>query len=205
MTMIDLAQLNDLKGFMDDQETLRLYDLALEASARGPLLEIGSYCGRSAVIMGSACRKTGGVLFSVDHHRGSEEQQPDQAYFDPDLFDERQGRIDTFPFFRQALEKNGLEDTVVPIVCDSGIAGRMWSTPLALVFIDGGHSFEAALADFLTWSPHIVEKGFLVIHDIFFDPDKGGQAPRQVYEKAIETGKYDICEMTHTLGVLQQK
>jgi predicted O-methyltransferase YrrM len=202
--MIDLKILNTIKGFMDDDEAYRLYELSNQASKMGPLLEIGSYCGRSAAIIGSACQKNRGILYSIDHHIGSEEQQPGEEYFDPELYDQRTGGINTLPFFRESLKKTRLEDTVVPIVSTSLVAGKMWQTPLSMVFIDGGHSFEAAWNDFLTWSPHLLPDGYLVIHDIFLDPEKGGQAPRMVYEKAIATEVYTTLEMTKTLGVLRR-
>jgi predicted O-methyltransferase YrrM len=205
MTMIDIKILNTIKGFMDDAEAVRLCELADKASKMGPVLEIGSYCGRSAAIIGSACQKNRGILYSIDHHTGSEEQQPGEEYFDPDLFDKRTGGVNTLPFFRETLKRTNLEDTVIPIVSTSVVVGKMWQTPLSMVFIDGGHSFEAAWNDFLTWSPHIIKNGFLVIHDIFLDPAKGGQAPRQVYEKVIETEMYTTLAMTKTLGVLQRK
>lgn len=203
--LLDFEFLNTIKGFMDDDEALRLYDLSLAAARLGPVLEIGSYCGRSAAIIGSACKLKSGILFSIDHHTGSEEQQPGEQYFDPDLYDEKTLSVNTFPLFRQTLSRAGLEDTVVPIVCTSKTAGRMWKTPLSMVFIDGGHSFEAAYTDFLTWAPHIIPGGFLVIHDIFFNSQEGGQPPRQVYELAQATGGYDVLEMTKTLGVLRVK
>ncbi len=203
--MIDFKFLNAVKGFMDDEEAQRLYEEAQKASRLGPVLEIGSYCGKSAVIIGTACRENHAVLFSIDHHRGSEEQQKGEEYFDPDLFDERASRVNTFPFFLETLERAGLEKTVVPIVTTSAVAGKMWNTPLAMVFIDGGHSLEAAQKDYLTWSPFLMPKGLLVIHDIFHDPEKGGQAPRMVYEQALATGDYLPLDMTGTLGVLEKK
>ncbi|WP_321491328.1 class I SAM-dependent methyltransferase [uncultured Desulfobacter sp.] len=202
---LDFDLLNTIKGFMDDDEACRLYDLSLTASKFGPVLEIGSYCGRSAAIIGSACKQNNGILFSIDHHTGSEEQQPGEQYFDPDLYDETTSGVNTFPLFRLTLSRTGLEETVVPIVCTSKTAGRMWNTPLSMVFIDGGHSFEAAHTDFLTWAPHIIPGGFLVIHDIFFNPEEGGQPPRQVYEHALATGHYESLGMTKTLGVLLMK
>ena len=202
---LDFEFLNTIKGFMDDDEALRLHDLSLAASMTGPVLEIGSYCGRSAAIIGSACKQNNGILFSIDHHAGSEEQQPGEQYFDPDLYDAQTLSVNTFPIFRQTLSRAGLEETVVPIVCTSKTAGRMWRTPLSMVFIDGGHSFEAVHTDFLTWAPHIIPGGFLVIHDIFFNPEEGGHPPRQVYEEALATGHYDALEMTGTLGVLRVK
>ena len=203
--MIDIKILNTIKGFMDDDEAVRLFELADEAAGLGPILEIGSYCGRSAAIIGTACQKNNGILYSIDHHIGSEEQQPGEEYFDPELFDERTGGVNTLPFLRETLIKNSLEDTVIPIVSTSKVVGKMWQAKLSMVFIDGGHSFEAAYTDFLTWSPHILPHGLLVIHDIFLDPDQGGQAPRQVYEQAIATGNYTKLTMTKTLGVLRRK
>ena len=106
MTMIDIKILNTIKGFMDDDEAVRLFELAGQAAAMGAVLEIGSYCGRSAAIMGRACQQNNGILYSIDHHTGSEEQQPKEEYFDPELFDERTGGINTLPFLRETLKKN---------------------------------------------------------------------------------------------------
>ncbi|MBF0204231.1 MAG: class I SAM-dependent methyltransferase [Desulfamplus sp.] len=191
-----------IKGFMADNEAMRLHEIALEASKLGPCLEIGSYCGKSAYFIGTACRKNQSILYSIDHHTGSEEQQPGEEYFDPELYDSEIKRINTFRFFWNTLERAGLLENVVPIVASSAVVGKMWSTPLAMLFIDGGHSFEAAMNDYEIWSKHIITGGFLVIHDIFMDPSKGGQAPRQIYEKALESGLYQPLEITGTLGIL---
>jgi predicted O-methyltransferase YrrM len=194
-----------VKGFLDPLEGRRLFELAAAASRQGPCLEIGSYCGKSTVYLGCGCRQNGGVLFSMDHHRGSEEQQPGEAYFDPELFDSTSGCVDTFPAFRRTLAAAGLEGTVVPLVCPSALAARGWATPLSLVFIDGGHSFEAAHGDYRAWSGHLLPGGYLLIHDIFLDPAAGGQAPREVYRIARASGRFDALPMTGTLGVLQRR
>ena len=205
MMKIDFEVWDNIKGFMDKEEAKRLYHIALQASKTGPVLEIGSYCGKSAYIIGSACKEKDSLLFSIDHHKGSEEQQPHEEYFDPDLFDSQLSRVNTFPFFQKTITNTELENTVVPIVTSSNIAGKMWKTPISMLFIDGGHSFEACHEDFLTWACHIKSGGFLVIHDIFVDPEKGGQAPRRIYEIAIQSGDYEELEMTKTLGVLKRK
>ncbi len=202
--MIDFKFASNIKGFMHDDEALLLYQTSLKAAESGALLEIGSYCGKSAYFIGLAAKEKDSVLFSIDHHKGSEEQQQGQEYFDPDLFDEKANRINTLPLFEKTIEKASLEDFVVPIVVESSIAGKMWSTPLSMLFIDGGHSLEDVLKDYDTWEKHIVRDGFLVIHDIFSDPVEGGQAPRIVYEKAIESGKYHEYAFEKTLGVLKR-
>lgn len=194
-----------VKGFLDEAEGLRLYDIALTASKMGPCLEIGSYCGKSAVYIGAACRTNGGTLFSIDHHTGSEEQQPGELYFDPELYDHDAGRIDTFRTFRKTLALAGLEDTVVPIVCRSLTAARSWTIPLSFVFIDGGHALETVYADYWAWSGHIMPGGYLLMHDIFEHPEEGGQAPYQVYRTALASGLFRPLAMTRSLGVLQRR
>ena len=200
----DAKRLDEVKGFLDAREGMGLYEIALEASKMGPCLEIGSYCGKSTIYIGTACKKNNGILFSIDHHRGSEEQQPGEAYFDPELFDPETCRVDTFKEFRKTIERAELENVVVPIVCRSEVVARLWATPLSLVFIDGGHTYEAACTDYNAWTGHIMSGGYLLIHDIFKDPEKGGQAPYHIYKLAVASGLFKELPMIDTLGVLQR-
>lgn len=201
---IDNQLIDSVKGFLDHDEGLALYECARDAAKRGPCLEIGSYCGKSAIYLGAGCKAAGGILFSLDHHRGSEEQQPGEEYFDPETYDIAAAAMNTFPLFRSAVSRAGLEDTVVPIVCGSLVAARMWATPLSLVFIDGGHSEESAMADYKAWSGHLMSGGLLLIHDIFKNPEEGGQAPYHIYCKAVSSCLFSECPMTGTLGVLRR-
>jgi len=201
---IDQTLTDSIKGFLDPEEGRGLYEIALEASRLGPCLEIGSYCGKSAVYLGSACRENGAILFSIDHHRGSEEQQPGEEYFDPVLLDFKTFSMDTLPLFRRTLALAGLEGTVVPIVSRSDIVARSWATPLSLVFIDGSHAFETARRDYDCWAGHIVPGGYLLIHDIFENPEEGGQAPWEVYKIAASSGRFEEPSRIRTLGVLKR-
>ena len=193
-----------IKGFLDDEEAVHLYRLARAASQSAPCLEVGSYCGKSTVCLATGCRDNDSTLFSIDHHHGSEEQQPGEEYFDPALFDPRLGRINTLPFFLSALEQAGLTETVVPLVCSSAVAARSWATPLGLVFIDGGHAFETAYTDYVCWAGHLQPDGLLLIHDIFENPEDGGQAPYQVYQLALASGLFVFHSRVKTLGVLRR-
>ena len=193
-----------IKGFLDIEEGRALYDIALEASCQGPCLEIGSYCGKSAVYLGSACRENGAILFSIDHHCGSEEQQPGEQYFDPSLFDFKTFSVNTLPDFRRTLAQADLEDTVVPIVSRSEIVARAWATSLSLVFIDGGHAFETARMDYDCWAGHIIPGGYLLIHDLFEDPADGGQAPWEVFKLAVSSGRFVELPRIKSLGVLKK-
>ena len=196
------------KGFMPDDEGLALYETALEYGARHgadrPLLEIGSYCGKSAIYLGAAARETGSTVVTVDHHHGSEENQAGWEYHDPSLVDPLTGRMDTLPTFRKTIGAAGLEDRVVAVVGTSRTVAAFWRTPLALLFIDGGHAEDLAQADYEGWAPWIAVGGALVIHDVFPDPADGGQAPYHVYRRALATGAFTDRRVQGSLSVLER-
>jgi len=177
-------------GFMPDNEGLALHRAGLDAARAGPLLEIGSYCGKSAVYLGAAARERGTVLFSIDHHRGSEENQPGWEHHDPQLVDPATGRMDTLPCFRRTIEAAGLEGTVIAVVGESPTVARHWRTPLGLVFIDGGHGEDPAHRDYECWAPHVTPGGLLAIHDVFPDPADGGRPPYEIYTRALASGAF---------------
>jgi len=192
------------EGFMPDDEGLALHAAGVEAAAVGPLLEIGTYCGKSAIYLGAAARTGGTVVFTVDHHRGSEENQAGWEHHDTRLVDPRTGRMDTLPFFRRTIEAAGLEDVVVAVVADSPTLARYWATPLGLCFIDGGHAYDVARADYEAWSPFVAPGGLLVFHDVFEDPEAGGQAPFLVWQGAVDSGRFTPVSATGSLRVLRR-
>lgn len=193
------------KGYLDEAEGLRLYALAERFGRLGPIVEIGSYCGKSSVYLGAGAQASGSVVVCIDHHRGSEEHQPGEEYHDPELYDATAGRMDTLHALRRTLNAAKLEEVCVPMVTRSATASKLWSTPLGMVFIDGGHSFESAHADYDGWHDKIAIGGVLAIHDLFPDPNEGGQAPITIYRKALESGSFEALETTKTLGVLRRK
>jgi hypothetical protein len=180
------------KGFMPDDEGDALHRAGLSAarSGLGPLLEIGSYCGKSAVWLGAAARAGNTVLFSVDHHRGSDENQAGWQHHDGEVVDPATGRMDTLPFFRRTLENAGLDDVVVALVGESATVARYWRTPLALLFIDGGHGEEVVRSDEAAWVPCLAPAGLLAIHDVFPDPADGGRPPFELYKRLVEGGHF---------------
>ena len=190
-------------GFLPEPEAELLYEIAREAGRLGPLLEVGSYCGKSALFLGAGAREAETVLFSIDHHRGSEEQQPGQEYHNPALVD-ASGRVDTLPCLRRTLEAAGLQDVVIPIVGESATIARHWRTPLALVFVDGGHNEGAVNADLDGWSPKLLPGGLLAFHDVFEDPREGGQAPFHAYRRAVASGLFTEAQSGGSLRVLRR-
>jgi MMP 1-O-methyltransferase len=192
------------KGFMPPAEGLALYQTALAYGRRGPVIEIGTYCGKSTVYLAAAARSVGQQVVTVDHHRGSEENQPGWEYHDPSLVDPRSGRMDTLPHFRATLAQAGLEDQVVAVVGRSADVAQLWRTPAGMLFIDGGHTDAAAQADYEGWARWVAPRGALAIHDVFPDPADGGQAPYRIYLRALESGVFTEVRSEGSLRVLER-
>ncbi|MET8636625.1 class I SAM-dependent methyltransferase [Streptomyces sp. NPDC004096] len=202
-----LAAFEAAKGFMPLHEGLALYGAAVTAGRLGlPLLEVGTYCGRSTILLAAAARAAGVTALTVDHHRGSEEQQPGWEYHDPETVDPEVGLMDTLPTFRRTLHRAGLEEHVVALVGRSPQIAAFWKSPLGLVFVDGGHTDEHANADYHGWAPHVAQGGLLVIHDVFPEPEDEftGQAPYRVYLRALESGGFTEVSATGSLRVLKR-
>ncbi|GGL34729.1 hypothetical protein GCM10014719_39950 [Planomonospora parontospora subsp. antibiotica] len=192
------------KGFMPRAEGIALFETAAEYGSRGPICEIGTYCGKSAVYLGAGARLSGSVVLTVDHHRGSEEIQPGWAHHDPTLVDPRFGKMDSLPTFRCTIAAAGLEEEVIAIVGRSERVAELWNTPLGMLFIDGGHSEEPVTKDYEGWAPHVVQGGALVFHDIYPDPADGGQAPYRVHQRALASGAFKEVRREGSLRVLER-
>jgi len=192
------------KGFMPEEEGLLLHRYARERLPHGPVLEIGTYCGKSAIYFGAAAREVGGTVFTVDHHRGSEENQAGWEHHDPTVVDEEFGLMDTLPVFRRNLARAGLEDQVVAIVGKSTTVASSWRTPLSLLFIDGGHAEVHAQNDFSGWAHWVMAGGLLVIHDVFPDPADGGRPPYNIYLRALAGGAFTEVEPLGSMRVLRR-
>ena len=195
------------KGFMPEPEGDALLEAAVIAGAavNYPMVEVGSYCGRSTVWLGAAARACDTVLFAVDHHRGSEENQAGWEHHDPSLVDARTGRMDTLPAFRATVHDAGLEDVVIAIVGRSATVARFWNTPLSFLFIDGAHGAAPARADYEGWSPHVAPGGSMAIHDVFPDPADGGRPPyEEIYLPALRSGLFEEIGATGSLRILRR-
>jgi len=200
--LIELTK--SVKGFMPVDEGLALNRHGNSLDIEGPLLEIGSYCGKSAIYLGFAAKETRRLLFSVDHHRGSEENQPGWEWHDPEIVDSETGLIDTLPEFRLNIKRAGLEDNIVAVVGDSPAIAKDWSTPLALLFIDGGHGLEPAHADYESWVPKLLIGGKLLIHDVFENPEEGGRPPYEIFQRALASQSFEEIDAVGSLRVLKR-
>jgi predicted O-methyltransferase YrrM len=198
------ALAEQVRGFMPSEEGRALYDAALHYLDGGVGVEIGTYCGKSTLLLGAAAQQTASVVYTIDHHHGSEEHQPGWEFHDTALVDDVTGLFDTLPTFRRTLDAAGLDEHVVAVVGRSPIVARGWRSPLRFLFIDGGHSEAAANEDFDGWAKWVSPGGALVIHDVFPDPRDGGRPPYYIYCRAIDSGQFQEVSALGSLRVLER-
>jgi predicted O-methyltransferase YrrM len=183
--MNDLNKFDSIKGFLAHEEGLLLYELTKKYCLKNFAVEIGSYCGKSACYIGQACKENKTYLMTIDHHRGSEEQQYGEEYFDPDEYNYDKEIVDTLPTLLKNIQKFRFEEVILPVVNSSELASKEIENNIDLVFIDGSHTFESARKDYVSWKNKIRIGGILAIHDIYDSEVEGGQAPKEIYEKAL--------------------
>jgi MMP 1-O-methyltransferase len=203
--LLELAR--SVKGFMPEDEGEALFEAALGAGATrrdATLVEVGAWCGKSSVYLGAACEATGALLFSVDHHHGSEENQRGWQHHDLEVVDPATGRIDTLPFWRRTISEAGLDENVVAMVGDSTSIAAHFGTPVDLCFIDGGHGADPAWADLAGWAPKVVLGGVLAIHDVFPNPEDGGRPPYEIWCAAVSSGQFAEVGATGSLRLLRR-
>ena len=134
-----LAAAEAAKGFMPTDEGLALYETAVAYAGRGPIVEIGTYCGKSTVFLGAAARIAGAKVITVDHHRGSEEHQEGWEYHDSTLIDPEPGKFDTLPHFPRTITRAGLDEEVITIAGASTAVAPVWGAFIGMLFIYGCH------------------------------------------------------------------
>ena len=196
--------MKDVKGFLSDKEAKKLQELFLKVHHLGSVLEIGTYCGKSALNFSDVAKDVNGLIYTIDHHTGSEEHQLGEEYHDSELFDKRLKKFNTLPEFLNNLKSKKMAKFIIPIIDKSQNASNFFSEKISLLFIDGGHSFETALSDYNAWKDKICSDGLLVIHDVFPNPKDGGRPPYEIYTLAKESKEFDDLGIYETLGILKK-
>ena len=196
--------MKDIKGFLSDKEAKKLQELFLKVHHLGSVLEIGTYCGKSALNFSDVAKDVNGLIYTIDHHTGSEEHQLGEEYHDSELFDERLKKFNTLPEFLNNLKSKKMAKFIIPIIDKSQNASKFFSEKISLLFVDGGHSFETALSDYNAWKDKICSEGLLVIHDVFPNPKDGGRPPYEIYNLARESNEFDDLGIYETLGILKK-
>ena len=194
----------DVKGFLSDKEAKKLQELFLNVHHLGAVLEIGTYCGKSTLNFAHVAKEVNGLVYTVDHHTGSEEHQLGEEYHDKDLFDKRLKKFNTLPEFLKNIRSSNLSKYIIPVIFSSCEASKTFSENIGLLFIDGGHSIDAAFNDYNFWKDKICPGGLLVIHDVFPNPEDGGRPPFEIYSAAKKSKEFNDLGIYETLGILKK-
>ena len=198
---MDFKKLDTLKGFMPSHEGQALTKWAKKFSQHGPALEIGTFGGKSALYIAAGISTNNQLIYTIDHHLGSEEHQLGEEYFDSDIYDNHLGRVNTVPLMQANLQQFDESKWIIPIIADANVLAPNWKQELGLLFIDGSHTEISAENDYDNWSSKIHSMGALVIHDIYEKPEEGGQAPYLIYQKALNDG-FILYERVDTIVCL---
>jgi MMP 1-O-methyltransferase len=172
-----------IEGWQAEGEAELLYRTAKAARVDGVILEIGSYKGKSTVCLASGsfegARKP---VFAVDPHLTDYEQK-----------NHNQGRS-SFEDFKANIERAGVAHMITPIVKRSEEAVKEWDRPIAVLWIDGDHSYEAATRDFKDWSPFVTPGGTVLFHDSTYPA-----VDRVVRECLLASGRFRRTGITGTI------
>tara|TARA_B100000401_G_scaffold182045_1_gene122401 strand:+ start:3130 stop:3735 length:606 start_codon:yes stop_codon:yes gene_type:complete len=198
-----IENFKEIKGFLTHEEGEALYLYCKKYCLKSTAVEIGSYCGKSACYLGQACKENNSYLYSIDHHKGSEEQQLGQEYFDEEIYDYEKERVDTLPLFLQNIAAHDLKKTIKPLVMDSETASKILKDDISMIFIDGSHTFESARNDYKCWKDKIKNGGILAIHDVYDSEKEGGQAPKEIYLKSLKEG-FKLIKRVKSLVILKK-
>ncbi len=139
-----------IEGWLTAEEGKWLFNAARSLRNRANLVEIGSFKGRSTCCLVLGCRGSGRRVFAIDSFDGG-----------PDL-----PKADSLPDFSRNLRNCGLSEYVEPVVGLSGQVAKTWDRPIDLLFVDGSHSYEDVLADFVGFYPHVSRGGIVAFHDV---------------------------------------
>jgi hypothetical protein len=190
------------RGFMPPAEGEALFATAAAYSSVGPILEVGTYCGKSTIYLAAAAEQTGQVVLTVDHHRGSEENQPGWEYHDAELVDRQSGSWTpcrgSGPRSPRPVSSSMIASGQV------GSRGEALARAARHVVHRRGHTDAAATGDYEGWAPRISRGGALAIHDVFPNPADGGQPPYRVYLRALASGAFKEVAVYGSLRVLER-
>jgi len=147
------SQIDAVEGWLTDREAAFLYHAARSCTGPGEIVEIGSFKGKSTVCLGLGSSAGRRVLISAIDPHETEEQAAHNA------------GASTLPVFERNIARAGIADLVTQIPEYSAVVGSRWNRPIALLWIDGDHSYTAALQDAALFAPWVVDGGVVAFHD----------------------------------------
>lgn len=139
-----------IKGWMTYGQAEMLWQAASRLAPGSTIVEIGSHCGRSTVVLGMAAQNVGAHVIAID------------PFVEGRLF----GGLSTRQVFEQNISATGLDDVVMLRQEYSTQLRHTWEESIDLLYIDGKHDYWTVTDDF-RWGDHVVPGGTILVHDCF--------------------------------------
>lgn len=153
------ALVHEVQGWMSPGQASTLYDSARGCPEDGTIVEIGSFQGRSTIVLASAAPNSARVI-AIDPHAGN-----DRGPQEIDGFAD--AAADDHAIFNANLERAGVADRVRHVRMFSDAALDVVEGPIDLLYIDGAHRYGPARADIKDWGDRVTDGGTMLIHDSF--------------------------------------
>ena len=219
---------DDIPGWTPIDQLHTLFTLVMASShLKGDILEVGSWCGRSSVVLALASRLSDNspvICIDLFPSRKDWHQNPDGSYsfevtvddkryagyqdqtvwqepFERDIAPLYEKHDSIYDLFMENVTRKGFSNLIHPI---QGTSEKLADFPefrCRLAFLDGDHSYEAVLRDIENVERHLVPGGWITFDDAFTCYEG---VDRAIRERIINSGKYKLCQqMTRKLFVAQ--
>jgi predicted O-methyltransferase YrrM len=183
-----VAFASGVQGWMSDDQGRRLYAAAARCRPGGRIVEIGSFRGRSTVVLASAAAD-GVEVVAIDPHAGNDRGPQELTGFAAEAAGDREA-------FRTNLERAGVADRVRHVAAFSAAAHGEVDDPIDVLYIDGAHRYRPARADVRDWGGRVMDGGTLLIHDAFSSVGVTGAIVREL----VASGRFRYVGRTRSLA-----
>jgi predicted O-methyltransferase YrrM len=154
-----MDQVSDVDGWMTPGQASTLFDAATRCPDAGLIVEIGSFRGRSTIVLASAAAP-GVEVVAIDPHAGNDRGPQEIDGFADEAADDHQ-------VFLSNLERAGVAGRVRHLRMFSDAALAEIDRPIDVLYIDGAHRYAPALADIRGFGDRVADGGTMLIHDSF--------------------------------------
>lgn len=189
MTIDDVSHIKavveNVEGWITDNEGKFLYDTAKGVSGCGVIVEIGSHKGKSTIWMAKGLAGGKSKIYAIDPHTGDSDAKG------------RGEKIWTLDAFKRNIRLAKCNDAVVPIVKTSEAAAKQWKSDrkIEFIFIDGDHNYKFVKKDVRLWYPYVAKGGMMAFHDTI-----NFQGPKRVVEEMARSGKLRHIRFVDTIA-----
>jgi hypothetical protein len=191
--LLSWDELRSVESAVSERECLALYTAATIASKVGPIVEIGTYKGRSALVLGSALKASASShkLYTVDRFVPF----VDDSALKEGAHQPEEVRPSSKQEVEQLVAKHGLDRHIIVCECSSHEAANKFqyvsSYYVSMLFIDGSHDEASVMLDYTSWRYVLDKNAIIAWHDYYDLGARGGRfdGVHRTVEKLLSKGE----------------